>query len=285
MHVHRQMRPELLLVYLPHLDYSMQKYGPDHPTVAQDLKDIDGVVGDLVKTLEADGVEVVILSEYGITPVSTPIHLNRALRAAGLVTVRIENGRELPDPGQSKAFAVADHQIAHIYINDPGCTHQVRSILEQETGIANLLDVAGKSAHHLDHARSGDLIAVARPECWFTYYYWLDDHRAPDFARTVDIHRKPGYDPAELFLDPAKQFLMPRIALKLLGKRMGLRTLMDVIPLDATLVRGSHGQTQVAEGDMPVYIGGDTRPRYLQPVDVHHQMLTAIFGDRERSQP
>ena len=111
-------------------------------------------------------------------------------------------GRDVLDAGESAAFAVADHQIAHVYVNDLSKLNEVRSLLEATPGVERVLDEAEKRQEHLDHPRSGELVAIAAPDAWFTYYYWLDDSRAPDFARTVDIHRKPGYDPAELFLDP-----------------------------------------------------------------------------------
>ena len=146
-----------------------------------------------------------MLSEYGIVPVSRPVHLNRVLREAGMIAVREELGRELLDAGASAAFAVADHQIAHVYVNDPARLDEVRSLVAGTAGVAEVLDEAGKRERHLDHPRSGELVALAEPDAWFTYYYWLDDGRAPDYARTVDIHRKPGFDPVELFIDPEAQ--------------------------------------------------------------------------------
>src|SRR6185295_8667301 len=94
----------------------------------------------------------------------------------------------------------------------------------------------------LDHPRSGELVALAAPGAWFTYYFWLGDALAPDYARTVDIHRKPGYDPVELFLDPQLKWPKVRIAFRLAQKLLGFRYYMDVIGLDATVVRGSHGR-------------------------------------------
>ncbi|MEL7009956.1 MAG: alkaline phosphatase family protein, partial [Cyanobacteria bacterium J06588_4] len=180
-------------------------------------------------------------SEYGITEVNQPIHLNRLLREQGLITVREELGKEILIPGASKAFAVADHQIAHVYVNDPSCMSQVWDILENTPGIDLVLDSGSKEQYHLNHDRSGELIAIAKSNAWFTYYYWLDDKLAPDFARTVDIHRKPGYDPVELFLDPEISLPKVKVGLTLLKKKLGFRYLMDVIPLDASLVEGSHG--------------------------------------------
>jgi hypothetical protein len=157
--------------------------------------------------------------------------------------VREEWGRELLDPGASAAFAVADHQIAHVYVRDPARVTEVRELLAGLDGIEAVLDDAGKAACGLDHARSGELVAIAKTDRWFTYYYWLDDDRAPDFARCVDIHRKPGYDPVEMFVDPALRFPQLGIGWRLLKKRLGLRVLMDVIPLDASRDRRSGCRT------------------------------------------
>ena len=239
--VESKYSPTLTLVYLPHLDYCLQKIGTNPDDIAQDLREIDKVCQDLIEFYEARDGKVIVLSEYGITEVSQPIHLNRLFREEGLITVREELGKEILIPGASKAFAVADHQIAHVYVNDPSCMSQVRNILENTAGIDLVLDKAGKEQYHLDHSRSGELVAIANSDAWFTYYYWLDDNLAPDFARTVDIHRKPGYDPVELFVDPQLNLPKAKIAATLLKKKLGFRYLMDVIPLDASLIKGSHG--------------------------------------------
>lgn len=239
--IEERHQPTLSLVYLPHLDYNLQRLGPGHASIAADLRAVDAIAGDLIDFFRARGVQVWVLSEYGLTDVHTPVHLNRAFRQAGWIAIRDELGLELLDCGASRVFAVADHQVAHVYLNDPSLERAARELLERQPGVAQVLDAAGKKALGLDHPRAGDLVAVAAPNAWFTYYYWLDDALAPDFARTVDIHRKPGYDPVELFLDP--QLCCPRlkIAWRLLQKKLGLRMLMDVVPLDATLVKGSHG--------------------------------------------
>jgi len=151
---------------------------------------------------------------------------------------------------------VADHQVAHIYLNDPALEKSVRDILEKTPGVEAVLGGAEKSAAGIAHARAGDLVAVAAENAWFTYYYWLDDARAPDFARTVDIHRKPGYDPVELFLDPEIRMPKLKIARRLLQKKLGFRMLMDVIPLDALLVKGSHGRRPADKKNWPVIITG-----------------------------
>ena len=240
--VEQRFAPTLTLVYLPHLDYNLQRVGPASPAALEDVRQVDALCGDLIAFFEARGAQVVVLSEYGLCEVTTPVHINRVLREHGAIAVREELGLEVLDPGASAAFAVADHQIAHVYVNDPSRLDGVRDVLERTTGIERVLDAAAKTAFGIDHARAGDLIAIARANAWFTYYYWLDDRRAPDFARTVDIHRKPGYDPVELFLDPAITVPALTVGWKLARKALGFRMLMDVIPLDATLVRGSHGR-------------------------------------------
>ena len=250
--------PTLTLVYLPHLDYCLQRTGTQPAAVAQDLRDLDGVCAKLIDYFAARGARIVILSEYGVMPVSRPVHLNRVLRERGMIIVRDELGHELLDAGESAAFAVADHQVAHVYVNDRSRLAEVRALVESTPGVDLVLDESGKREHHLDHERAGDLVAVAAPDAWFTYYYWLEDSRAPDFARTVDIHRKPGYDPAELFIDPAIRFPKAKIAATLLGRRMGFRTLMRVIPLDATLVRGSHGRAPSSPGAGPLFATNQT---------------------------
>jgi len=250
--------PTLTLTYLPHLDYNLQRLGPDlqHPRIQQDLREIDAVCGSLIDAAAASGRGVIVVSEYGITPVSDAVHINRALREAGMVAVRPEeSGREILDPGASAAFAVADHQIAHVYVNDRSRLGAVRALLERLDGVERILDEDGKRAAGLDHPRSGELIAISRADRWFSYYYWLDDRLAPDFARTVDIHRKPGYDPVELFIDPEIRFPMLASGWRLAKRKLGLRTLLDVISLkDTRLVKGSHGQLTEAADDGPLVI-------------------------------
>jgi predicted AlkP superfamily pyrophosphatase or phosphodiesterase len=240
--VDAQFDPSLSLIYLPHLDYALQKKGPAIDGIRTELGELDAVAGDLIDFYEARGARVIVLSEYGIVPVSRPVHPNRVLRSAGLINYRLELGREVLDIGGSEAFAMADHQLAHVYVRNPARIAEVKALLEAVPGVGEVLDEAGKREYGLDHDRSGELVLIAEPDSWFTYYYWEDDAKAPDYARTVDIHRKPGYDPVELFLDPAIR--VPPLALgsRLVRKKLGFRTLMDVIPLDASLVKGSHGR-------------------------------------------
>jgi predicted AlkP superfamily pyrophosphatase or phosphodiesterase len=252
--IEKKFQPTLNLVYLPHLDYNLQRRGPHHPSVARDVAEIDTIAGELIEFFEARGVQVIVLSEYGITPADTPIHLNRKFREAGWLTIKEELGLELLDAGASRACAVADHQVAHIYISDPSITGAVRALLEKTPGVQAVLGAEEKQRTGIAHERAGDLIAVAKESAWFTYYYWLEERVAPDFARCVDIHRKPGYDPVELFLDPAIPAVKLKILWRLLQKKLGFRMLMDVIPLDATLVKGSHGCRPMHKSDWPILI-------------------------------
>ena len=273
--------PTLSLVYLPHLDYALQRRGPDDPANAADLAELDAVCGTLIDQFQARGARVVIVSEYGIAAVDTPVHLNRVLREAGLLAIRTEQGRELLDAGASAAFAVADHQVAHVYVNDRHQEQAVRELLERTPGVARVLDGGGKHSRHLDHPRAGTFVALAEPRAWFTYYYWLDDAAAPDFARTVDIHRKPGYDPVELFFDPAKSAVKAQAAFKLAKRKLGFRALLDVIPLDATLVKGSHG-LPAASADVGPLLMTDTpglvRGDHIDAIGVCDVILSHLSG-------
>ena len=254
--VERQHAPSLSLVYLPHLDYDFQRYGPGHEAADRALGEIDAVFGDLLDFFEGRGVDVAVLSEYGITAVDRPVHLNRVFREKGWLTIKDELGRDTLELGASKVFAIADHQVAHVYVGDLALLGEVASTLESIDGVGEVLGEDGKERFGIDHARSGDLIAIADDRSWFTYYFWEDDRRAPDYARCVDIHRKPGYDPVELFLDPTLKFPKLSVGKRLLKKKLGFRMLMDLIPLDASLVRGSHGRVPEDPQDWPVLIGG-----------------------------
>lgn len=278
--VEQKYSPTLSLVYLPHLDYNFQRFGPSDPRTATDVRAIDAIVGDLILFFASRNVSVIILSEYGIADVNRPIALNRFFRTKGWLAIKEELGLEMLDCGASKVFAVADHQIAHVYINDRSLEKRVRGQLADFIGPEHLLDAAAKRAAGIDHPRAGDFIAVAPEQQWFTYYYWGDDTVAPDFARCVDIHRKPGYDPAELFIDPALKAPKLKIAAKLLKKRLGFRMLMDVIPLDPTLVRGSHGARPKDPRDHPVFIaqGAVAANTAMEATDVYHAIKRNVRG-------
>ncbi|MFC5154971.1 alkaline phosphatase family protein [Streptomyces amakusaensis] len=253
-HIMRSHDPDLTLCYLPHLDYDLQRYGPDDPRSHRAAAELDAVMAPLLDDAREQGRTVVALSEYGITPVSRPIDINRALRRAGLLEVHTQDGMEYLDPMTSRAFAVADHQIAHVYVRRPADLEATREALAGLPGVERLLDHEGKKAEGLDHPRSGELVAVADPDAWFTYYYWLHDDRAPDFARLVEIHRKPGYDPAELFMDPNDPYVRLRAAGALARKKLGMRYRMAVVPLDPSPVRGSHGRLPLSDEEGPLIL-------------------------------
>lgn len=241
--VMRQQRPELTMVYLPHLDYDYQRFSEHDP---QRVAEVDRCAGWILEAAREIEAQVIVVSEYGLVPVHRAVMINQCLREAGLLVVRDGPYREMLMPLDSKAFAVVDHQLAHVYLQDASLKEAVRKMLQQLPGVSDVLD---PGELQLDHPRSGDLIALAQPDAWFAYYYWLDEQRAPDFARTVDIHRKPGYDPCELFMTSSV-----RAGLRLLQKKIGMRYRMDVVPLDPSLVRGSHGLRPAPE-DGPLIIG------------------------------
>jgi predicted AlkP superfamily pyrophosphatase or phosphodiesterase len=258
-----EKRPDLLLVYVPHLDYDLQRFGPSSPQAVKAAADVDRALAPLLA--DASDATIVALSEYGITDARRPVDINRALRAAGLLEVYAQAGMEYLDPWTSRAFAVADHQIAHVYVADPADLPRTRAVLADLAGVDVLYDRDTQASVGLDHERSGELVAVAEPDAWFTYYYWTDDHRAPDFARGVDIHRKPGYDPAELFFDPADPLVKARAGLNLARKKLGLRYTMNVVPLNPSCVRGTHGRLPDRAADGPVLLCSDpVAPRSVE---------------------
>ena len=256
--------PTLSLVYLPHLDYNIQRYGNDFSIIGKDLREIDAEVEKLATHFEKQNANVIILSEYGITDVNRPLHLNRILREKGYISIRVERGLELLDAGASKAFAVADHQLAHIYLNDKSIKDEVKNLLQKTPGVEQVMEGEALKEAGLDHDRSGDLVAVADAQSWFTYYFWLDDAKAPDYARMVDIHKKPGYDPVEMFTDPKDKLVVPKIIWKLLKKKLGFRSVLDVIPLKAELVKGSHGRIPEDKAHWPVFMSNNPK---FQPVE------------------
>ena len=253
---------EIALVYLPHLDYDYQRFGPGDTSV---VRAVDEYARQVIEAAQANGMNVVVVSEYGLVPVSKPVYLNRELRRRGWLAVRDGPYGEMLDTHESKAFAVVDHQLAHLYIRGVPL-NEVRGALATLDGVA---EVQEPVAYELDHPRSGELVALAKPDAWFAYPYWLDDARAPDFARTVDIHRKPGYDPCELFMTSA-----PRAAFRLLQKKLGFRYRMDVVPLDASLVKGSHG-LRPASDDGPCIIGPGELPDDMKGFKEYIQRLLA----------
>ncbi len=220
-------RPNLIYAYFPQIDYSAQKFGHSSSQVTDDLKQIDEYVGNIIEKVKEAGIfddtHFLLLSEYGFNDVKDAIPINRILREKGLLQVRTINGKEYIDYEFSDAFAMVDHQIAHIYINDSKNMgkEKIKSTIEDVPGIEIVCDQKEKQKLHVDHSRSGELIAVANKDKWFSYYWWYDDQKkiisnpelskiddndkAPRFTKTVDIHRKPGYDPLDLFIDPKKK--------------------------------------------------------------------------------
>jgi predicted AlkP superfamily pyrophosphatase or phosphodiesterase len=246
--------PTLALVYLPHLDYDHQRYGPDHPRARAAVAAVDAAAKPLLELALARGAEVMVLSEYGIEKATRPVFVNRLLHDKGLLRVQETSHGQLLDAGASRAFAVADHQIAHVYVRDGHDLDTVRQLLQSEPGVASVLDRGAQREFGLDHERSGELVCVADAGAWFAYHYWLDEARRPDFAPTVDIHRKPGYDPTELFVDPRLHLPKLRIAKNLAKKMLGFRYLMDVIGTDPSIVGGTHGRL-LAEPELgPVFL-------------------------------
>ncbi|MFK5973553.1 MAG: alkaline phosphatase family protein [Flavobacteriaceae bacterium] len=264
--------PTLTLVYLPHLDYNLQRHGLDFKKISKDLNEIDQVVKKMVEYYQKQDANIILLSEYGITNVGNAVHLNRILRSKGYISIRTERGLELLDAGASRAFAVADHQIAHVYLNDPAIKSEVKKILAAVKGVEKVLSDDEIKRLHLNHDRCGDLVVLADKSSWFTYYFWMDDKKAPDFARMVDIHKKPGYDPVEMLTDPKDKFIMIKILWKLFKKKLGFRTLMNIIPLNANLVKGSHGRIPEDKADYPILISNSkgliTKPM-LSAIEVH----------------
>jgi len=251
-------RPDLTLVYLPHLDYEPQRRGPSGCDMPRHVRELDDACAPLLDAAKEAGAQVWVVSEYGHCDVTTPIYINRVLRAAGLLEVRGGPFGEQLDTFASCAFAVVDHQLAHVYVANSADVPRVRELLLQTPGVATVL--AGEERGELDHPRSGELVALSTPTAWFAYPFWNDDALAPDYARAVAIHHKPGYDPCELFFDPKFRVPKFRAATRLLQKKLGFRTIFDVIPLDAGLVRGSHGLRASDPLDKPLVMGHGERP-------------------------
>lgn len=268
--------PDLSLVYIPHLDYDPQRFGPGDLRSIRAFEQADEIASNLISFYESKGIEVLLVSEYGISDVSSSVAINRIFRKKGWLAIKPELGTDMLDCGESRAFAVADHQTAHIYINDQSLREEILSTLSSIEEIEEIRPFLTSDAPLRNSERMADFIAVAKPNAWFTYYYWEEDSRAPDFARCVDIHRKPGYDPAELFIAPSIRFPKIRAAWFLLKKKLGFRALLRLTPIKADQVKGSHGRDHVPEQEQPVFIGPDHLPPVKKAVDVHAAILAAF---------
>ena len=267
-------QPDLALCYLPHLDYDLQRYGPEGAHLQQNLKDIDACAGTVIDHVKSQGGECLVVSEYGIEAVSKGVPLNRKLREAGLLAVTTNATGELLDPGMSKAFAVCDHQIAHVYCADEHAVKEARRIMEGMAGIEKVYDREHRGEIGLDHYRSGELIAIAEAGSWFLYDYWLDDALRPDFANAIEIHKKPGYDPRELVFGKGRAFKA------LAKKKLGFRYNMNPVPLDPSLVKGSHGRPAVSPEKGPVCIASskDFAKDDLQMTDLSGMIKSYFLG-------
>jgi predicted AlkP superfamily pyrophosphatase or phosphodiesterase len=216
-------RPNLFYVYLPHLDYAAQKFGPDSEQAIAALAELDDQISRMIEGFTAayaPGKPLwLVASEYVITPVDHVLYPNRVLRDAGFLSVHETDAGELIDFAASRAWALVDHQFSHVFIRDNSDIAAVAELFEQQPGVAQVVAPPDAPEYDLNHPNSGELVVISQPNSWQAYYWWNDDAKAPAFARTVDIHRKPGYDPVEMFFDPVAKG----------------------IPLDATLVKGSHG--------------------------------------------
>jgi len=280
-------RPDLTLVYLPHLDYDPQRFGPSGCDLPRLVRALDDACVPLLEAAKRLGARVWVVSEYGHCDVARPIPPNRILRRNGLLAARPGPFGEVFEPHNSRAFAVCDHQVAHVYVADPADLGRVRDLLSQEAGVARVLAGEERREIGLDHPRSGELVALAEPDAWFAYPFWLDDRKAPDYARTVDIHRKPGYDPCELFLDPKLAWPKGRALRRLVQKTLGFRTLFDLIPLDPTLVRGSHGLRAAKADDRPILIADGAAPDSagtMEMAGVHPLLLAALVPEFDPSE-
>lgn len=253
LHFLEQKRFDLLLTYLPNLDYDHQRFGPNSPQGEQALRDVDAEAGRLIDASRRLDVEIAVVSDYAFEPVSRPVFLNSILREAGLITVERALNGELLEPGASKAFAVCDQQIAHIYVHAESDIPKVKQLLDAVDGVDLVVGRETLAEWGLDHPRSGELLAIAEPDCWFAYPYWLDDSQAPDFAGCVAIHAKPGWDPAELFLAPGLGGKL-HLAKRILQSKLGIRAPFDVVSTDPTMVGGAHGRIPVDDSTRPVLI-------------------------------
>jgi predicted AlkP superfamily pyrophosphatase or phosphodiesterase len=274
----RGERPDLTLVYLPHLDYDPQRHGPAGCDMPRLVGEMDEACAVLLDAARAVGARVWVVSEYGHVQVRRPVLPNRALRQAGLLAVRPGPFGETLDTFGSRAFAVCDHQVAHVYVADAADRPRVRDVLAGLKGVARVHEGEERGELALRHERAGELIALAEPDAWFAYPFWLDDRRAPDYAPTVDIHRKPGFDPCELFFDPKLLWPRGRALVRLVQKKLGFRTLFDVVPLDPGLVHGSHGRAAADDQDRPLLLADGPAPaeKALPMTAVRDRVLEAL---------
>lgn len=236
--VWRTEHPNLLLVYAPYLDYDGQRFGPDSTQARQALRAMDTEIARLQEAVHGPDVDLVVVSDYGFVPVRRPLFPNRTLREHGLLEVQQAPNGELLEPATSRAFAVCDNQSAHVYVAQPQDVEKVAALLAGMDGVAAVHDRQAMEHMGIAHPRSGELLAIAEPDAWFAYPYWLDEARAPDFARCVAIFDKPGFDPCELLMAEGLQGKL-HVALRFAQLKTGIRAPFDVINANELQVRGA----------------------------------------------
>jgi hypothetical protein len=193
--------PDICLTYLPGLDYDLQRLGPSHPRAAQALSEVLAQIGRIATAARERDYQLVVVGDYAIDECPKgAVYPNRVLADAGLLPTRTVRGRAYLDLYESRAFALVDHEIAHVYVCHDGDLAAARRVLEEAPGVGRVLAWPEQVGLGIDHANTGDLVLEAAPGHWFSYRYWDAPEQAPDYAGHVDIHRKPGYDPCELFL-------------------------------------------------------------------------------------
>jgi len=192
--------PDLLLAYLPHLDYALLKHGTAGSEARRALDALLEILGPLVQAAREAGYEVLVFGDYAFADVSRPLFPNRLLRERGLMATRDVRGRLYPDFHASRAFAVADHEVAHVYVRDPADVPAVADAFRGADGVGDVLTGEALAEAGIGHPNSGEVVLVAEGGCWFAYPWWTARREQPDYATHVDIHNKPGFDPCELFL-------------------------------------------------------------------------------------
>jgi predicted AlkP superfamily pyrophosphatase or phosphodiesterase len=195
-----ELAPDLCFAYLPSLDYDLQRKDPENSATSSKTRAIvNKQLSRLVRAAMSREYDVLIFGDYRIVPVCSAVRPNLALRKAGMMAVRYVNEMAYPDFHASRAFAMVDHEIAHVYIPDHSDILPVRELLAKLPGISEILGGEEQEGIHLRHKNSGELVIISEPGKWFAYPWWTNKREAPDFAGHVDIHNKPGYDPCELF--------------------------------------------------------------------------------------
>ncbi len=275
----REERPTLTLSYAPFLDYDGQRYGPDDPRAVAGLTQMDAGLAPLLAAAKSLDIDVAVVSDYGFVSVDHPVFLNRILRRAGYIEVHDAANGEVLEPGRCRAFAHCDNQMAQIYVHDPADRSAVAALLAEVDGVKKVLGPAEITDAGLAHARTGDLVCVAEKNAWFAYPYWLEERKAPDFARCIAIFDKTGFDPCELFAPPGfgGKFHLGR---RVLQKKMGLAVPFDVIDPDASRIGGARNADRAdLEGGAVLITSWRREHAPSLPMEaVHDLLLDRIFA-------